>query len=50
MIVGGGMCHFGGMCIGYMSGICLVRGYVFSGSSLSTFHIIAQLIGYILCD
>ena len=24
MIVGGGRCHFGGMCIGYMLGICLI--------------------------
>ena len=40
MIVGRGMCHFGGMCIGYMLGIplCLSVCVCFV-SSLSIFHI-----------
>ena len=41
-IVGGGMCHFDGMCIIYMLGICLVGNVLFSivpyVSSLSKFE------------
>jgi hypothetical protein len=37
IVVGGGMCHFGGMCISYMLGVCHV--YITSfNSSLRIFH------------